>query len=97
VFGFRERGAQTGYRRHAAARTPRNKILLTIIVETCVIRHAEYTHSATVPAHFLQIWIEPRHQGNKPRWEQRSFDPAARVGALLPVVSGAGLPGTMPS
>jgi quercetin 2,3-dioxygenase len=59
------------------------------------IVHAEYNHSKTEPVHFLQIWILPRSRGSKPRWEQRQFDAAQRLGRLLPVVSSGEMPGTL--
>ncbi len=37
------------------------------------IRHSERNPSATEPAHFLQIWIEPHTLGVAPRYEQRAF------------------------
>jgi quercetin 2,3-dioxygenase len=39
------------------------------------ISHSEYNHSPTTPVHFLQIWIQPEHQGLAPSYEQRSFTP----------------------
>ena len=45
--------------------------------------------------HFLQIWLIPRHRGNTPRWDQKQFDPSARVGKLVPVVSGGDVAGTL--
>ena len=59
------------------------------------IVHAEHNNSPTEPVHFLQIWIMPRHKANTPRWEQKQFDPAARVGKLLPVVSSGEVAGTL--
>ena len=59
------------------------------------IEHAEHNNSATEPAHLLQIWIIPRHRANKPRWEQKQFDPASRIGKLFPVVSGGDIPATL--
>lgn len=59
------------------------------------IVHAEHNNSPTDPVHLLQIWIMPRHKTNSPRWEQKQFDPKARVGKLLPVVSGGDIPGTL--
>jgi redox-sensitive bicupin YhaK (pirin superfamily) len=59
------------------------------------IVHAEHNNSPTDPAHLLQIWIIPRHRGNTPRWEQKQFDPQARVAKLLPVVSGGDIPQTL--
>jgi len=59
------------------------------------ILHAEHNNSAADPVRLLQIWIMPRHRASKPRWEQKQFDPAARIGKLLPVVSGGDIPGTL--
>ncbi len=59
------------------------------------IIHAEHNNSPTDPVHLLQIWIIPRHRGNTPGWEQKQFDPKARVGKLLPVVSGGNIPQTL--
>lgn len=59
------------------------------------IVHSEYNASRDRPLHLLQIWILPRRQGSKPRWEQRRFAPADRSGKLLPVVSAGDVPGTL--
>src|SRR3982750_2250203 len=44
------------------------------------IFHSEANASDDTPVHLLQLWIEPRHKGNKPRWEQRQFTPDERHG-----------------
>lgn len=59
------------------------------------IVHGEHNNSPTDLVRLLQIWIMPRHKANTPRWEQRQFDPQARVNKLLPVVSGGNIPGTL--
>lgn len=59
------------------------------------IVHSEVNHSKDRPVHFLQLWIVPRTQGVKPRWEQRQFLSADRSGILLPVVSAGDIPGTL--
>ena len=59
------------------------------------IHHAEMNPSQTKPVHLLQLWIEPRHRSNEPRWEQRQFTAQERSGKLLPVVSGGEAPGTL--
>jgi len=59
------------------------------------IYHAEFNNSKSSDVHLLQLWIEPRHKGNAPRWEQRQFTPQERGGKLLPVVSGGDVPGTL--
>ncbi len=59
------------------------------------IVHSEYNHSKERPVHLLQLWITPRTNGRKPRWEQRQFTPAMRRGKLLPVASSGTLPETL--
>jgi hypothetical protein len=59
------------------------------------IMHSEFNHSHERPLHLMQIWIFPRTQGRKPRWEQHQFAAADRVGKLLPIVSSGDLPGTL--
>ncbi len=59
------------------------------------IEHSEFNHSKEQPVHLLQLWILPRADGRKPRWEQREYPRAARQGKLLPVVSSGNLAGTL--
>jgi hypothetical protein len=59
------------------------------------IQHSEYNHSKKTPVHFMQIWIFPRAEGSKPRWEQHQFAPSERKGKLLPIVSSGNLAGTL--
>ena len=59
------------------------------------IYHAEHNATADKPVHLLQLWIEPRHMGNTPRWEQKQFTKEQRAGKLLPVVSSGNTPGTL--
>ena len=59
------------------------------------IVHSEYNHSKDAPLHLLQLWIFPRTKNLTPRWEQRVFSDAQRVGRLLPVVSGGEIPETL--
>lgn len=59
------------------------------------IVHAEYNHSKTEPVHLMQLWIIPRAQGLKPRWEQKQFTAEQRRNKLLPVVSTGNIPGTL--
>jgi len=51
------------------------------------ITHSEYNASHYDPVNFLQIWIFPKQPGGKPRHEQKSFDPAARLNQWQVVVS----------
>ncbi|MDR3716272.1 MAG: pirin family protein [Puia sp.] len=51
------------------------------------IRHSEYNASKTDPVNFLQIWIIPKVRNIQPRYDQKSFDLAARAGQWQVVVS----------
>ncbi|MGD0222385.1 MAG: pirin family protein [Terriglobia bacterium] len=59
------------------------------------IMHSEFNHSKEKDLHFMQIWILPRKEGRKPRWEQHQFTPSERKGKLLPIVSGGDIAGTL--
>jgi len=59
------------------------------------IMHSEFNHSKEKPVHFFQLWIMPRKNGNKPRWEQKQFAAEDRVGRLLPVVSDGSKAGSL--
>jgi redox-sensitive bicupin YhaK (pirin superfamily) len=41
------------------------------------VRHSEFNPSATVPAHFLQIWIAPDRDGATPAYAEKSLAAAA--------------------
>jgi redox-sensitive bicupin YhaK (pirin superfamily) len=58
------------------------------------IYHAE-RNPTDKPLRLLQLWIEPKHTGNTPRWEQKQFTREQRSGRLLPVVSGGNIDGTL--
>lgn len=51
------------------------------------ILHAEFNEEDE-ETQLFQIWIEPDRPGVAPRWEQRKFPQAERVGALVPLASG---------
>ena len=38
------------------------------------IRHSEFNHSKTEQVQFLQIWVFPKEQNIKPRYEQKKFE-----------------------
>jgi len=59
------------------------------------INHAEFNESSSDRLHLMQIWILPRSKANEPRWEQKRFDPADRVGKLQALVSDGSQPGTL--
>lgn len=51
------------------------------------IRHSEYNQSATDTVNFLQIWVFPKVQNIKPRYEQKNYDLAGRNNKWQVVVS----------
>jgi redox-sensitive bicupin YhaK (pirin superfamily) len=59
------------------------------------IQHSEYNHSKETPVHLMQIWIFPRTDSLKPRWEQHQFAASERQGKLLPIVSSGDVAGTL--
>jgi redox-sensitive bicupin YhaK (pirin superfamily) len=59
------------------------------------IVHGEFNASDSETAHLMQLWILPRTKNGEPRWDQRGFDPADRVGKLQPLVSDGSLPDTL--
>jgi quercetin 2,3-dioxygenase len=59
------------------------------------VQHSERNPSATLPVHFLQIWIHPDRKGVTPGYEQKNFDAAEKRGRLRLVVSGDGAEGSV--
>jgi redox-sensitive bicupin YhaK (pirin superfamily) len=51
------------------------------------IRHSEYNGSKTEPVNFLQVWVIPKKQNIKPRYDQKNFSEANRMNAWQVVVS----------
>ena len=51
------------------------------------IKHSEYNASETDEVNFLQIWVTPKEQNIKPRYEQKTFDVADRKNKWQTVVS----------
>ena len=51
------------------------------------IKHSEYNASETDEVNFLQIWVTPKEQNIKPRYEQKTFDVADRKNKWQRVVS----------
>jgi redox-sensitive bicupin YhaK (pirin superfamily) len=51
------------------------------------ISHSEMNASATEDVNFLQIWVFPKEKNIEPRYDQKTFDPAARVNQWQVVVS----------
>jgi quercetin 2,3-dioxygenase len=59
------------------------------------VMHSEYNHAPNDSTHFLQIWIEPRHRGIEPGYEQKHFDAAGKRGTLRLLVSTDGRDGSL--
>ena len=51
------------------------------------IKHSEFNASKTDEVNFLQIWIVPKQENIKPRYEQKTFDVAVRKNKWQVVVS----------
>jgi quercetin 2,3-dioxygenase len=59
------------------------------------IAHSEFNASQTEPVRLLQIWILPDRQGIAPGYASKTFDPEARQGRFLPVITPDGADGTV--
>ena len=51
------------------------------------IRHSEYNASKTDPVNFLQVWVFPKEENIKPRYEQKTFDGSQHANEWQVVVS----------
>ncbi|HEY7114581.1 MAG TPA: pirin family protein [Thermoanaerobaculia bacterium] len=59
------------------------------------VRHSEFNASDAEPTHFLQIWMLPDETGYAPRYGQKRFERAAKLGKLRLVVSPDGADGSI--
>ena len=59
------------------------------------IEHSEFNGSDSEPVHFLQVWIQPDRLNAQPAYVQRAFDPAARQGRWVTLVSPDGAEGSI--
>ena len=59
------------------------------------VLHSEFNHAKDQAAHFLQIWILPRHRGIEPGYEQKHFDSAGKRGRLRLIASPDGTEGSV--
>lgn len=57
--------------------------------------HSEFNHASEQTTHFLQIWILPNAKGIAPSYEQKTFAPAEKRGALRLVASSDGANGSV--
>jgi len=51
------------------------------------IMHSEYNSNKDKPVNFFQIWVFPREQNVKPRYDQRAFDFIHDKGRFIQIVS----------
>ena len=59
------------------------------------VQHSEFNHAEGRTTHFLQIWIQPNAVGIAPGYEQKTFAPAEKRGALRLVASPDGAQGSV--
>lgn len=60
------------------------------------ILHSEFNPSSEVPVHLLQIWVMPKETGTRPRYRQKTFDPAGFENRWNLLVSPEGAEGSLP-
>jgi redox-sensitive bicupin YhaK (pirin superfamily) len=59
------------------------------------VMHSEFNHAPNDTTHFLQIWIEPRHRGIEPGYEQKHFGAESKRGRLVTVAARDGRDGAV--
>jgi hypothetical protein len=59
------------------------------------VRHSEFNASKTEVTHFVQIWIFPDRDGYAPRYGQKRFEEADKLGRLLLLASPDGAEGSI--
>jgi redox-sensitive bicupin YhaK (pirin superfamily) len=59
------------------------------------ISHSEFNASETEPLHLLQMWILPNRVNLPPGYASHTYDPEARRGKFLPVITPDGRDGTV--
>lgn len=59
------------------------------------IVHSEINPDPTVPVRLMQMWVMPGQKDLPPSYEQKQFTKEERTGRLLPIASGAALPGVV--
>jgi len=59
------------------------------------IRHSEFNPSREEEVHFLQIWLEPAAEGDRPSYQQKAFAEAERKGRLQLIGSPDGAHGSL--
>lgn len=51
------------------------------------VRHSEFNPDQDTPAHFLQIWIQPKFTGTRPSYQENSVADLEKRGVLRAIVS----------
>ena len=59
------------------------------------VQHSEFNHAPNDTTHLLQIWIEPNVTGIAPSYEQKTFTPLEKQGALRLLASPDGADGSV--
>jgi len=59
------------------------------------VRHSEFNASKTEVTHFVQIWLLPEREGQPPRYDQKRFEEADKLGKLRLVASPDGAEGSI--
>lgn len=59
------------------------------------VTHSEYNASKDEPAHFLQVWIEPKYTGMKPAYQQKHFSAEEKKNHFRLVASPDGRDGSL--
>ena len=59
------------------------------------VMHSEFNHAPDQTTHFLQIWIEPKHRGIAPGYEQKHFSDEEKRGRLRLLASHDGREGSV--
>jgi redox-sensitive bicupin YhaK (pirin superfamily) len=59
------------------------------------IVHSEFNPSETEAVNFLQIWVLPKEQGIKPRYQQKTFPHDERLGKIQTIISPDGRDGSL--
>jgi quercetin 2,3-dioxygenase len=52
------------------------------------VTHSEFNPSETEPVNLFQLWIFPKEENIKPRYDQKAFPESSRINELKTVVSG---------
>lgn len=59
------------------------------------VQHSEFNPDAQHPAHFLQIWIQPKFTGTRPNYQENEVPAAEKRGVLRAIVSPDGRQGSL--